>query len=53
MEPVSILVIVGLVGTSLTFLLNLFQSIRMNHFKSSCFGCDVEMDSESEQETPK
>lgn len=52
-EPVTILIVVSLVGTCLTFVLNLFQSIKMNHFKSSCLGCDLEMDSDSEQEPEK
>ncbi len=49
-DPVTIMMIASLVGTALTFVLNMFQSIKMNHFKSSCLGCNVEMDSESEQE---
>lgn len=41
MEPVTIMLIVSLVGTGLTFLLNIFQSIKSQHFQSNCglFSC--------------
>lgn len=35
-EPFSV---AALVVTIMTLAVNLFQSIRENHFKSTCFGC--------------
>lgn len=41
MEPVTIMLIVNLVGVGLTFLLNLYQSVKSRHFQSDCglFSC--------------
>ena len=52
-EPISIMLIVSIVGTGLTFLLNVYQSIRSRHFSSSCMGCDVEYDSEHQDNKKK
>lgn len=50
-DPVTILMIASLVGTTLTFILNIFQSIKSNHFKSSCLGCDMEVDTATQETT--
>lgn len=48
LDPITIMMITSLVGTAVTFILNMFQSIKSNHFKSSCMGCDMELDTENQ-----
>jgi hypothetical protein len=50
-DPVTIIMIASLVGTALTFILNIFQSIKSNHFKSSCLGCNMEVETETQEIT--
>lgn len=47
-DPVSITVLVGIICT---FLLNLFQSFKSQHFKSECTGGGVKLDYSSKHQT--
>lgn len=36
MDPASLVILIASIGT---LILNVFQSIKSGHFKSSCLGC--------------
>ena len=44
LEGFTVAAIIELVGTGAVLLVNLFQSFKMDHFKSQCFDCFIEVD---------
>lgn len=57
MEPVTLsLLITTLVASGLTFIINVIQSIKENHFQSDCFGgkcCSVTNDFKGQAQQKK
>lgn len=43
MDPITLgILIATIVTSSLTFLLNIYQSIKSEHFHSECYGFDID-----------
>lgn len=51
-ESLTTTEILTLVGVILTFLLNIYQSVKQRHFESDCGCCHLEYDSNSETKKP-
>lgn len=49
-EGFTIAAVIELVGIGAIFLVNLFQSFKMNHFHSECFKCLMDVEFTEEQE---
>ena len=54
MDPLTIgLLVSTLVTATFGFLLNIYQSVKERHFHSECFGCELDYDSEHQDNEKK